>query len=196
MAFIPLRPIHLTHLWPRGSISLNKTSAFKYRVSVNSKSAVSQYKLETGGDKTIVTHNFPLKCVPTIISCQPVFKTLVPSTSVNTLCLRSIFTNRHISRESQNSQSSISKTKVSASVLEGQTLVMGMWSLGLGAVGAAIASIILANTDYLLTKPAPATLDYLENADLKPIDDDDKTLKAKNLWEKSGAVIMAVRRPG
>ncbi|KAA0717743.1 Redox-regulatory protein FAM213A [Triplophysa tibetana] len=73
---------------------------------------------------------------------------------------------------------------------------MGMWSLGLGAVGAAIAGIMLANTDYLLNKPAPATLEYLENADLKTIDDDEKIFKARSLWEKSGAVIMAVRRPG
>lgn len=65
----------------------------------------------------------------------------------------------------------ISSTTVSTSVLEGQTLAMGMWSLGLGAVGAAIAGIILANTDYLLTKPAPASLEYLENADLRPIED-------------------------
>lgn len=93
MAFVPLRPIHLTHLWPRRRISLYKNSPFKRRVSVNSvKSAVSQYRLETGGDKTIV------KCVPTIVS-------------VNTLSFRSFFTNHQLSRESQNSQSSISKTK-------------------------------------------------------------------------------------
>lgn len=44
---------------------------------------------------------------------------------------------------------------------------MGMWSLGLGAVGAAIAGLMLANTDFLLTEPAHATLEYLGNADLK-----------------------------
>ncbi|KAG1936992.1 peroxiredoxin-like 2A isoform b [Pimephales promelas] len=68
---------------------------------------------------------------------------------------------------------------------------MGMWSLGLGAVGAAIAGLIFANTDFLLTKPAPATVEYLGNADLKTIDSDERTLKAKVLWERSGAVIMA-----
>uniref|UniRef100_A0A9J7X3A7 Peroxiredoxin-like 2A n=1 Tax=Cyprinus carpio carpio TaxID=630221 RepID=A0A9J7X3A7_CYPCA len=73
---------------------------------------------------------------------------------------------------------------------------MGMWSLGLGAVGAAIAGLILANTDFLLTKPAPASVEYLGNADLKTINSDERALKAKTLWEKSGAVIMAVRRPG
>lgn len=85
---------------------------------------------------------------------------------------------------------------VSSSVLEGETLAMGMWSLGLGAVGAAIAGIILANTDFLLTKPGAASVEYLGNADLKTIDSDERALKAKTLWEKSGAVVMAVRRPG
>lgn len=47
---------------------------------------------------------------------------------------------------------------------------MGMWSLGLGAVGAAIAGLMLANTDFLLTKPAAASAEYLGNADLKTID--------------------------
>lgn len=44
---------------------------------------------------------------------------------------------------------------------------MGMWSLGLGAVGAALAGIFLANTDLCLTKPAEASLEYLEDADLR-----------------------------
>ncbi|KAL7877656.1 hypothetical protein SRHO_G00042990 [Serrasalmus rhombeus] len=82
------------------------------------------------------------------------------------------------------------KTDSSPAVLEGQTLAMGMWSLGLGAVGAAIAGIILANTDLFLTKPEPATVEYLEDADLKTTFGDDKTFKAQTLWEKSGAVIM------
>ncbi|KAJ8418089.1 hypothetical protein AAFF_G00137980 [Aldrovandia affinis] len=73
-------------------------------------------------------------------------------------------------------------------ILEGELLAMGMWSLGLGAVGAAIAGIFLANTDFCLTKPAPATLEYLDNAELKTIGDDEKTFKARTLWEKSGAV--------
>lgn len=45
---------------------------------------------------------------------------------------------------------------------------MGMWSLGLGAVGAAVAGIILANTDFFLTKSEHASIEYLENADLRP----------------------------
>lgn len=105
MALIPLRSIHLTHLWPRGSISFNVNPASQYRDSVNSRSAVSQNRLETGVHKTVI------KCVPLTVSCQPVFKTLVPFTSVNTVRCRSISTNRQLWRESQNSQSSISKTK-------------------------------------------------------------------------------------
>lgn len=53
------------------------------------------------------------------------------------------------------------------STLEATASIVDMWSLSLGAVGAAIAGIILANTDLFLTKPEFATLKYLENADLK-----------------------------
>lgn len=55
---------------------------------------------------------------------------------------------------------------LSGSGLEGDLFGMGMWSLGLGAVGAALAGILLANTDLCLTKPAKASLEYLEDADL------------------------------
>uniref|UniRef100_A0A3Q3MWE4 Uncharacterized protein n=3 Tax=Mastacembelus armatus TaxID=205130 RepID=A0A3Q3MWE4_9TELE len=81
--------------------------------------------------------------------------------------------------------------------LEGELFGMGMWSLGLGAVGAALAGIFLANTDLCLPKVAQASLEYLEDADLhSTIDDDDKVIKAKSLWDQTGAVVMAVRRPG
>lgn len=43
---------------------------------------------------------------------------------------------------------------------------MGLWSLGLGAIGAAVAGIFLANTDLCLPKMAKAPLEYLEDADL------------------------------
>uniref|UniRef100_A0A3Q1HD08 Peroxiredoxin-like 2A n=1 Tax=Anabas testudineus TaxID=64144 RepID=A0A3Q1HD08_ANATE len=69
---------------------------------------------------------------------------------------------------------------------------MGMWSLGLGAVGAALAGIFLANTDLCLTKPAKASLEYLEDADLLLVlSAEDKVIKAKSLWEENGAVVMA-----
>ncbi|XP_054975492.1 peroxiredoxin-like 2A isoform X2 [Sorex araneus] len=73
---------------------------------------------------------------------------------------------------------------------------MGMWSIGAGALGAAALALLLANTDVFLAKPQKATLEYLEDIDLKTIEMTPKTFKAKELWSKSGAVIMAVRRPG
>ena len=56
---------------------------------------------------------------------------------------------------------------VSSSGLEGDLMGMGMWSLGLGAVGAALAGIFLANTDLCLPKVAMASLEHLEDADLR-----------------------------
>lgn len=55
----------------------------------------------------------------------------------------------------------------SGSGSEGQLLGMGMWSLGLGAVGAALAGIFLANTDLCLPKAGSASLDYLAETDLR-----------------------------
>lgn len=55
----------------------------------------------------------------------------------------------------------------SGSGLEGELLGMGMWSLGLGAVGAALAGIFLANTDLCLTRADKAQLDYLEETELR-----------------------------
>lgn len=73
---------------------------------------------------------------------------------------------------------------------------MGMWSVGLGAVGAAITGIVLANTDLFLSKPEKATLEFLEAIELKTLGSEPRTFKASELWKKNGAVIMAVRRPG
>uniref|UniRef100_A0A3Q3D4R3 Redox-regulatory protein FAM213A n=2 Tax=Hippocampus comes TaxID=109280 RepID=A0A3Q3D4R3_HIPCM len=73
---------------------------------------------------------------------------------------------------------------------------MGAWSLGVGAVGAALAGILLVNSSLTLPKVGKASLEYLADADLLSTADDGKVIKAKSLWEKNGAVIMAVRRPG
>lgn len=73
---------------------------------------------------------------------------------------------------------------------------MGMWSVGLGAVGAAITGIVLANTDLFLPKPEKATLDFLEGIELKTLGSEPRKFKAGELWQRNGAVIMAVRRPG
>lgn len=109
MALMRLRPMCLTYLSPRGRISLSVNCNVKYRVSV------SQSSRHLAINKIVVTHNFPPKYLPlTISTCQPPFKTLVFPTSVNTICIRAISTNRHFSRESQNSQSSFSKKKGTA----------------------------------------------------------------------------------
>ncbi|XP_003466137.1 peroxiredoxin-like 2A [Cavia porcellus] len=73
---------------------------------------------------------------------------------------------------------------------------MGVWSIGAGALGAAALALLLANTDVFLSKSQEATLEYLEDVDLKTLEKEPRTFKAKELWEKNGAVIMAVRRPG
>nr|XP_058155361.1 peroxiredoxin-like 2A isoform X2 [Dasypus novemcinctus] len=73
---------------------------------------------------------------------------------------------------------------------------MGMWSIGAGALGAAAVALLLANTDVFLSTPQKATLEYLEAIELKTLGTEPRTFKAKELWEKNGAVIMAVRRPG
>ncbi|KAJ0067139.1 hypothetical protein NL108_012841 [Boleophthalmus pectinirostris] len=77
-----------------------------------------------------------------------------------------------------------------------ELLDMGMWSLGLGAVGAAIAGILLANTDLCLPKVDKASVDYLGDADLRSTREDDHVIKANTLWEKSGAVVMALEERG
>ncbi|NXS10065.1 F213A protein, partial [Neodrepanis coruscans] len=77
------------------------------------------------------------------------------------------------------------------------TFTMGMWSIGLGAVGAAVTGILLANTDLFLSKPEKATLEFLEEIELKTLGSaEQRTFRAGELWKKNGAVIMAVRRPG
>nr|KAF6304236.1 peroxiredoxin like 2A [Myotis myotis] len=81
-------------------------------------------------------------------------------------------------------------------LLDPSFLSVGMWSIGAGALGAAALALLLANTDLFLSKPQRATLEYLEEIDLKTLEKEPRTFKAKELWEKKGAVIMAVRRPG
>lgn len=56
-------------------------------------------------------------------------------------------------------------------VPESEIFSMGLWSFSIGALGAAVAGIILANTDYFLSKTEKATLEYLGDADLQTISD-------------------------
>lgn len=70
------------------------------------------------------------------------------------------------------------------------------WLLGAGGV-AAIAGILAANWDWYGNSARP-DLQYLSAIKLKSLDGSGhgKHLIASELWRKSGAVIMVVRRPG
>lgn len=80
--------------------------------------------------------------------------------------------------------------------LDWDLVMMGAWTFGLGTIGAAVAGLFLANTDIFLTKPEKVTVNYLGETDLQTITKEQRVFKARELWEKNGAIIMAVRRPG
>lgn len=66
------------------------------------------------------------------------------------------------------------------------------------AIATAVAAFaVFCNLPATWLLPAEkATLKYLSGATLQKFDDSKKTFKASELWEKNGAVIMVVRRPG
>ncbi|ETE64008.1 hypothetical protein L345_10227 [Ophiophagus hannah] len=69
---------------------------------------------------------------------------------------------------------------------------VAMWTLGFGAIGAAVTGMILANTDLFLPKAEMASTEFLEEIDLKTLGQgEQRTFKAKDLWKTKGAVIMA-----
>uniref|UniRef100_A0A7N9ARV5 Peroxiredoxin-like 2A n=1 Tax=Mastacembelus armatus TaxID=205130 RepID=A0A7N9ARV5_9TELE len=72
------------------------------------------------------------------------------------------------------------------------------WSLGRRKLGGlnVVTAVMNFFTNIFLTPPLKATLRHLEETELKSLKGEIKTVKAKSLWDKSGAVIMAVRRPG
>lgn len=61
---------------------------------------------------------------------------------------------------------------------------------------AAALALLLASTDVLLSKPQQATLQSLEEADLKTLEKEPSTFRAKELREENGAAMAPVRRPG
>lgn len=73
---------------------------------------------------------------------------------------------------------------------------MGVVVNVVATIGGFITGIMNFFTDIFLTPPLKATLKHLEETELKTLKGEIKTLKGRTLWEKSGAVIMAVRRPG
>uniref|UniRef100_A0A3B4CNL5 Uncharacterized protein n=3 Tax=Pygocentrus nattereri TaxID=42514 RepID=A0A3B4CNL5_PYGNA len=188
MAFIKVQPKRIALFFRRGRCISHVNNSVKTQVyNCNSTAAEPLWLAGPSLDKK--PQFLMNKLHP---RCRPYLKSPV---SCSCISIHAYSANQPSERV-KNSQPNILESKASPAVLEGQTLAMGMWSLGLGAVGAAIAGIILANTDLFLTKPEPATVEYLEDADLKTTFGDDKTFKAQTLWEKSGAVIMVVRRPG
>lgn len=102
--------------------------------------------------------------------------------------------------------------------------VVALAAATVATVGGFITAVMNFLTDMFLTPPLKATLQHLEETELKTMKGGEsavwiclppvasqfklyspfppflpseiKTLKAKSLWEKTGAVIMAVRRPG
>ncbi|GAA6214557.1 redox-regulatory protein FAM213A-like [Lates japonicus] len=58
-------------------------------------------------------------------------------------------------------------------------------------VGGLITGVMNLFTDMFLTAPLKATIAHLEETELKTLKGEIKTVKAKSLWEKTGAVIMA-----
>lgn len=74
--------------------------------------------------------------------------------------------------------------------------VMGLVVSTMATVVSALNSVTSFLTDPFLTPSLTATLRYLEETELRTLRGEKRYFKAKTLWEKTGAVIMAVRRPG
>uniref|UniRef100_A0A087YFN2 Peroxiredoxin-like 2A n=2 Tax=Poecilia TaxID=8080 RepID=A0A087YFN2_POEFO len=77
-----------------------------------------------------------------------------------------------------------------------RTMAMALIGDTVATVSGFVTGVLNFFTDFFLTPPLKATLMFLEEAELKTLKGEIKTFKAKTLWEKSGAVVMAVRRPG
>lgn len=73
---------------------------------------------------------------------------------------------------------------------------MGLVVSAVATVTGFLKTVMNFLTDPFLTPPLKATLTHLEEAELKTLQGEKRSFKAKSLWENSGAVVMAVRRPG
>ncbi|KAK3554404.1 hypothetical protein QTP70_023064 [Hemibagrus guttatus] len=188
MTFTQVQPVRLVRFLRRNRAN----NVVKDQVFDHTSSALQCYsRLSSTSEKKLqilVNKIHPEYESLKFVGCQSSFKSLA-SVNPYTICMFS--TNRQLSVKDQSSQSTICKPKEPLSTVEANTAIVDMWSVTLGAVGAAIAGIILANTDFFLTKPEFATLQYLENADLRTTEGNEKVFKARTLWETSGAVIMA-----
>lgn len=64
------------------------------------------------------------------------------------------------------------------------------------SLGLLVAELVSSITDWFQTKPEWANLEVLEDTELKTTGGVHERHKARTLWEKTGAVVMVVRRPG
>lgn len=72
-----------------------------------------------------------------------------------------------------------------------------MWLTVLGTAATALgAAVLVANTSLMLPQQSPYDLSKLAVAKLKRLDGSGEVLKGGDLWAKTGAVVMVVRRPG
>nr|CBN81662.1 Uncharacterized protein [Dicentrarchus labrax] len=70
-------------------------------------------------------------------------------------------------------------------------MAMGLVANAVATIGGLIHGVTNFFTNLFLTPPMKATLKHLEDTELKTLKGEIKTLKARSLWERSGAVIMA-----
>lgn len=75
-------------------------------------------------------------------------------------------------------------------------MAVALLTNAVAAIGGLVTGVMNFFTDMLLTPPLKAALNFLEETELKTLTGETRIVKAKSLWEKSGAVVMAVRRPG
>ncbi|KAK2884531.1 hypothetical protein Q8A73_021005 [Channa argus] len=68
---------------------------------------------------------------------------------------------------------------------------MGLVTSAVAGVVGIVTGFMNFFTNIFLTPPLKATLTHLEETELKTLSGKIRTLKAKSLWEKSGAVVMA-----
>ncbi|KAK2820654.1 hypothetical protein Q5P01_023613 [Channa striata] len=68
---------------------------------------------------------------------------------------------------------------------------MGLVTSAVASAGGLVTGFMNFFTNIFLTAPLKATLKHLEETELKTLSGQVRTLKARSLWERSGAVIMA-----
>jgi len=74
---------------------------------------------------------------------------------------------------------------------------MGVTPILTGVAGLTVTLAVIANLPVSWWLPAEkATLQYLSGATLQTLDEQKKKFPAPELWRNTGAVVMAVRRPG